>query len=79
VVISPSEADKQVGEQRRAHRQLLQHDMFVGGVGAVAGHAQAVQGGDAERGGEVAVRAAAQAGCAKSQERAQRFALQTRT
>jgi len=43
----------------------LDEDVFVGGVGTVANGAEAVEGGDAEGGGEVAIGAAASRGFAE--------------
>jgi hypothetical protein len=56
---------KQRGEEGGALRHGVDEDVFVGGVGAVAYGAEAVEGGDAEGGGEVAVGAAAGCGFAK--------------
>ncbi len=49
----------QRGEQGRAPRQLVDDDVLVIGVCAVARHAQSVERRDAQRAGEVAVAAAA--------------------
>jgi hypothetical protein len=46
-------------QQRRAHERVVDADVLVAGVRAAAAGADPVEGGDAERGGEVAVRAAA--------------------
>ena len=43
------------GEQRGAGDEVFDEDMLVGGVGPFAYGSHAVEGGDAEGGGEVAV------------------------
>ena len=53
------ERRKERREEGGALGHCVDEDVFVGGVGAVADGAEAVEGGDAERGGEISVRAAA--------------------
>src|SRR5690606_25093869 len=50
---------QECSQERRAPADLVDFDMLMVGVGAVAGHAKPVKGGDAQRTGEVAVAAAA--------------------
>src|ERR1700740_3852104 len=50
------------GEKRRALRHCVDEDVFVNGVGTVADGAEAVERGNAERGSEIAIRAAPSSG-----------------
>jgi hypothetical protein len=56
---------KKGGEEGGTLRHRVDYDVLIGGVGAVAYGAEAVEGGDAEGGGEVAVGAAAGRGFAE--------------
>ena len=53
------------GEKRRPLRHCVDEDVFVNGMSAVANGTEAVECGKAERGGEVAIRAAPSSGFAQ--------------